>query len=406
MAVATKTKGPASDSIMAADKMKPLLALSKREPVQAAIALTAEGDGVILLDKKAKPKKVMSMLRAEAVKAKLQLNNATLRFGRAEVDTDYDSGMVRFFINKDAPGNMRIKLVEVVKRIPYQKVEINVDASLEDEPEEDDGADAASAGAPAAVAETVPAPPAPPLAAPAAVDSAALGRELAALIGRIAQAAGADTGRRALLAQLAGDANGKLKAGDPGAAAEAMAKLRDAIETPPATGAPAPDADSLRKELAGLIGRIPQAAGDDAGKRGQLASLAGDANTSLKANDPGAAAAAIDKLKIALDAPDAKGSSPALAVWQTARTAAIASLNSLLDAINKASTHAERDAAIILLRAIRGNLTEVPDTPRKIAELEAYLTANDIVEAAETPNVFGIKVELRAPLMAALAGMR
>ena len=45
----------------------------------------------------------------------------SVRFGRAEVDTDYDSSMVRFFLNKDAPGNMRIRLVEVVKRIPYQR---------------------------------------------------------------------------------------------------------------------------------------------------------------------------------------------------------------------------------------------------------------------------------------------
>ena len=40
-----------------------------------------------MLHKKAKPKKVLSILRAEAGEAKLALNNATMRFGRAEVDT-------------------------------------------------------------------------------------------------------------------------------------------------------------------------------------------------------------------------------------------------------------------------------------------------------------------------------
>ena len=40
MAVAVKQKGPASEAIMAPEKMKPLLALSKREPVQAAIGMT------------------------------------------------------------------------------------------------------------------------------------------------------------------------------------------------------------------------------------------------------------------------------------------------------------------------------------------------------------------------------
>ena len=59
-------------------KMKPLLALSKKEPVQAAIGLTADGDGIILLDKKAKPKKVASLLKSAAGKAKLQLNSASL----------------------------------------------------------------------------------------------------------------------------------------------------------------------------------------------------------------------------------------------------------------------------------------------------------------------------------------
>src|SRR5882757_6195734 len=102
-------KQPATDAIMAADKLKPMLALSKREPVNAAIGMTADGDGFILLDKKAKPKTVVSMLKSTAAKAKLQLNPSSIRYGRAEVDTDYDAGMVRFFINKEAPGVLRVK---------------------------------------------------------------------------------------------------------------------------------------------------------------------------------------------------------------------------------------------------------------------------------------------------------
>ena len=51
---------------------------------QAAIGLTADGEGVILRDKRAKPKKVFSMLKASAAKAKVNLANASLRFGRAE----------------------------------------------------------------------------------------------------------------------------------------------------------------------------------------------------------------------------------------------------------------------------------------------------------------------------------
>src|SRR3954447_12112558 len=104
MAVATKGKGSAADEIMGPEKMKPLLSLSKREPVQAAFGLTAAGDPVLLLDRKRKPKGVLSALKGEAGKAKLQLAPATLRFGRVEVDPDYDASMVRFFVNKETPA--------------------------------------------------------------------------------------------------------------------------------------------------------------------------------------------------------------------------------------------------------------------------------------------------------------
>ncbi|HSZ89380.1 MAG TPA: hypothetical protein VK822_08375, partial [Acetobacteraceae bacterium] len=104
MAAPPKGKAPASDTIMEPGEMKPLLALSKREPVHAAVGITSDGDGIILLDKKKKPKKVLAELKASAAKAKIQLQPSTLRFGKAEVDTDYDSGMVRFFLNKEAPG--------------------------------------------------------------------------------------------------------------------------------------------------------------------------------------------------------------------------------------------------------------------------------------------------------------
>ena len=95
-----------------------------------------------------------------------------IAIGRAEVDTDYDSGMVRFFVNKDAPGNMRVKLVEVVKRIPYQKVEINVDPAIEEEPEETEGEEAPG-GATATAPPVDSAPPPPPPAASPCSEAAA-----------------------------------------------------------------------------------------------------------------------------------------------------------------------------------------------------------------------------------------
>jgi hypothetical protein len=230
-------KPPAAESIQAPDKMKPLLALSKQEPVSAAVALTAEGEGLILLDKRAKPKKVRSMLRAAAQKAKLNLSSATIRFGRAEVDPDYDSSMVRFHLNKDAPGNMRVKLVEVVRRIPYQKVELNVDPSLEDEPEEEaEGQEAADVVVPPGQPE---APPPPP---PPGADEHALKLALGAVIQRIPAAAGADTSRKANLLKAAGLANDQLKQHDLAAATATIAKLTQIIDAaaPGATPGAAP----------------------------------------------------------------------------------------------------------------------------------------------------------------------
>lgn len=200
--------------------MKPLLTLSKREPVQAAIGMTADGDAVLLLDKRAKPRKVMTLLKASASKAKLTLNGASIRFGRAEVDPDYDPTMVRLFINKEAPGVMRVKLMEVVKRCAFQKVEINIDPSLEQEGEEDDQD---------ATPEAAEAPP--PAPGPSAQTLKSALTDLLSLVGHEA-----DAGRRATLLKVAGMANEQLKAGSLEAAAATIEKLRGVVQGSPPQG--------------------------------------------------------------------------------------------------------------------------------------------------------------------------
>ncbi len=141
--MADKKGGVATDAIMSPAEMKPLLMLSKREPVNAVIGMTKDHDGVILLSRRIKPKKLLAQLKADARKAKVELDLTSLRFGKAEVDTDADSGLVKFTINKDSPGALRMKLLELIKRVPLAKVEIDVDAKIEDEPEDDDAAVAA-----------------------------------------------------------------------------------------------------------------------------------------------------------------------------------------------------------------------------------------------------------------------
>jgi len=130
--------GPATDAIMSPAEMKPLLMMSKREPVSAVIGMTKDKDGVILLNRRLKPKKLLAQLKADARKAKLELDLTSLRFGKAEVDTERDSALIMFTVNKDPPGALRMKLLEVVKRVPFQKIEIDVDAKYEAEAEDDE----------------------------------------------------------------------------------------------------------------------------------------------------------------------------------------------------------------------------------------------------------------------------
>ena len=90
--------------------------------------------------------------------------------------------------------------------------------------------------------------------------------------------------------------------------------------------------------------------------------------------------------------------------WQAARSAAIGSLDRLASAVARLE-HPSRDKAIVLLRAIRANLTESPATAQQQAALRRYIETDDVIEEAEAPNGFGITVSLRAPLLSALAGL-
>ena len=99
------------------------------------------------------------------------------------------------------------------------------------------------------------------------------------------------------------------------------------------------------------------------------------------------------------------GSAGAMTGWQAARSTALASLKALEGAF-RAMKQPQTDRAILLLRAIQANLTAEPATPAQVEELERYLSTDRIIEEAEMPNGFGFKVELRVPLLAALAALK
>jgi hypothetical protein len=94
-----------------------------------------------------------------------------------------------------------------------------------------------------------------------------------------------------------------------------------------------------------------------------------------------------------------------MAAWKAARALALSTLKALESGI-RAMKDPEGDQAIILLRAIQANLTAEPVTPQQMDELENYIMNDDIIEEAQDPNGFGITVELRVPLLAALASLR
>jgi hypothetical protein len=94
----------------------------------------------------------------------------------------------------------------------------------------------------------------------------------------------------------------------------------------------------------------------------------------------------------------------ALAGWTKARDVAVKSLTQLEKAI-RGMNDPLGDSAIMLVRAIRANLTVTPDTENKVIELQNYLTTDPIIDDAELENGFGIDVQLRTPLLAALAAI-
>ena len=131
-------KDDAPHSLMSPAEMKPLLMLSKRDPVSAVIGLTKSKDGVVFLAKKVKPRKLVAQMKKHAAEAKMELDVASLRFGRATVDAEADSSLVTFTVNKEAAGTMRPKLLVHLKKAGFGKCEIVVDASLETESDEDE----------------------------------------------------------------------------------------------------------------------------------------------------------------------------------------------------------------------------------------------------------------------------
>ena len=258
-------KGEA-EPLMSPAEMKPLLLLSKKQPVNCAIGLTKDKAGVILLDKKAKPRKMLALMKKKAATAKMELDTASCRYGTAVVDTETDSQLVQFLVNKDASGAMRPKLLELLKKAGFGKCEIRVESSLDaqDDDDDEDGADDQDKAA---------APAAGPAGAGPAQDTAA------------PEPASADAGAPT----ASGDANGAAAAGAADAGTPDTAQGADDGQ-----GAGALDAGAITKRLTGLVKQMlgvlgGNPAGADAMKTaamaGQKALKSGDLDTANQSAD-------------------------------------------------------------------------------------------------------------------------
>ena len=257
-------KDGAPPEVMSAAELKPLLQLSKRKPVPCAVGMTTDKQGVILLNRRTKPRKLMAELLRQAKTAGQDLERATIRFGRITVDGGSDSSTVHAAINKDAPGQLRPALLAKLRPAGFQRCEITVDAKLEDESDEDEpedldeaahpplqSPDPAPARQPAAKPDTpaTPQPPAPTAqtgpdtngpASGAQPDTATLRRELYSLAQQIVPVRAADPTRANDLLTTANAANISLKSGDLPKAQTAIETLRTQLQTaaPPPTPAP------------------------------------------------------------------------------------------------------------------------------------------------------------------------
>ncbi len=141
--------------------------------------------------------------------------------------------------------------------------------------------------------------------------------------------------------------------------------------------------------MPGQSGTTDRMSGDSAGKLAWIRDVLG---VNLSPSRPAADAT-----------PKGKNSRvAALAAWKAARGKAVASLVALERAVARPEG-ADVAQAVVLLRAVRANLTPEPSTAAQVAELRRYIETDDVIADAEMPNGFGVKVSLRAPLLGALA---
>jgi len=102
--------------------------------------------------------------------------------------------------------------------------------------------------------------------------------------------------------------------------------------------------------------------------------------------------------------PQAQTPGGGLAAWQAAREKVVVQLRALSQAIVEAKDPDAR-RGVILLQSIIKNLTAKPESKQQVQELRRYLQTDEVIEDAESPNPFGLTIDLKQPLLSALDGI-
>lgn len=224
------------DQILPLLKLKELLGHCVTEPLGCAFGLTKDKkDCLLLVDKRSKPKKVATMMKAAG---KNLLDAQTVRFGRVTVDAENDPGTLRFTVNRSEAGGTIVTLNKLAKRAGYSAILINADPSLENEAEE--------LAAP-------PAPP-PPAAAEPTADPAALKARLGDLVKQMMARLPKDPNNQEQMTKLAKTANIQLATNNFKTAVALMDGLEKMLQAPLPPGNE--EMDKVRKARQGLAAAL------------------------------------------------------------------------------------------------------------------------------------------------------
>jgi hypothetical protein len=399
-------------------KMAPLLreVRNGKLVLQALVAMAAK-ETVVLVSRTA-----ISPARGKLLKDQMS-SPAGLKFVRGECL--FEENALTFVVQAGASGLAR-RIKEALLAQTSMRLKVRVrgeDPADIDQDGEDDTGTAASPADARAAAQAGPSggkPPPPPDAARLAFAKRLLG--LKAQVDKLAVGDAAQAGQ--WQARLE-SARQKVKDGDvPGGDAELGAlEALLAAHSQGAEGRGGPAAVeagvAFKARLTALLPRVKAAQGTGSKAALDAKLMASQAGVLAGKKDFAQANALLDALEDLLSQPEAASAAPAapsapastdahasaLAQWQTARAAVVAQLGKLCNAI-KATRDPQADPAIILVRAIQANLSTEPDSLRSVAELERYLRTDDIIDEAESPNGFGIRVAIREPLLGALDALK